>query len=100
MKVRMIHYKIKPGKLDEYLNLLASVQERTSGLEGMSFFQVFRDQEDPNTLFLVQVFENEEALEKYGEIGPNQEYHDAVTPLIEEYRLAMAYDVSEAKPLF
>lgn len=95
----MLHYKIKPGKLDEYLSLFAGVKERTDGLEGLTFFELFRDLEDPNTLLIAQVFEDEADLEKYGEIGPNKEYNDAVLPLIQGFSLAMTYEVSKASPL-
>ena len=100
MIVRMLHYKVKPGKLDEYLNLFAEVEERVSNLEGLSFFKLFEDREDPNTLFLVQVLADEEALKKYNEIGPDEEYTNAVMPLIEKFDLANAYKVSEVQPLF
>ena len=100
MIVRMIHYRVKPGKLDEYLNLFAGVEERVSNLEGLSFFKLFKDREDPNTMFLIQILDNEEALEKYTEVGPDEEYTEAVTPLIEEFMLANTYEVSEVKPLF
>lgn len=99
MIVRMLHYKIKPGKLDEYLSLFAGVKERVTGLEGIAFFKIFRDLEDPNTLFLVAVFEDSIDLEKYNEVGPNQEYNDAVMPLIEGFDLAMVYEVSAANPM-
>jgi quinol monooxygenase YgiN len=99
MNVRMLHYKIKPGKLDEYLSLFAGVKERVEGLEGVSFFQLFRDLEDPNTLFLTAIFEDNVDMEKYNEVGPNKEYNDAVTPLIAGFDLAMVYEVSEANPI-
>lgn len=99
MIVRMLHYKIKPGKLDAYLSLFGGLKERVTGLEGLSFFEVFQDLEDPNTLFLAMVFEDEMDMEKYNEVGPNQEYSDAVAPLIESFGLAMAYEVSKATPL-
>jgi quinol monooxygenase YgiN len=95
----MLHYKIKPGKLEEYLSLFAGVKERVTGLEGVNFFQLFRDLEDPNTLFLVAVFEDSLDLEKYNEVGPNKEYSDAVAPLITGFDLAMVYEVSAANPL-
>ena len=99
MVVRMLHYKVKPGKLDEYLSHFAGMKERTAGLEGMTFFELFRDLEDPNTLFVAQVFEDDADMDKYAEIGPNKEYNDAVLPMIEEFGLAMTYEVSEASPL-
>ena len=99
MIVRMLHYKIKPGKLEEYLSLFAGVKERTAGMEGMTFFELFRDLEDPNTLFIAQVFEDEMDMEKYNQIGPNEEYSAAVTPMIQEFGLAMTYEVSRAAPL-
>ena len=100
MIVRALHYKIKPGKMDEYLGHFAGVEERTANFEGLSFFKLFQDREDPNGLFIFQVFENEKAIEKYSEVGPTQEYTDKVMPLIEEFGLAQAYEVSKAKPLF
>ena len=100
MIVRVIHFKIKPGKLDEYLGHFSAVEERAAGFEGLSFFKLFKDREDPNTLFLFTVFDNEENTEKWAEIGPTKEYSDTVQPLIEEFGLAMSYDVSEAKSLF
>jgi quinol monooxygenase YgiN len=99
MIVRMLHYNIKPGKLDEYLSLFAGVKERVIGLEGINFFQMFRDLEDPNTLFLVTIFEDNFDMEKYNEVGPNQEYSNAVMPLIEGFDLAMVYEVSSATAL-
>jgi quinol monooxygenase YgiN len=99
MIVRMLHYKVKPGKLEEYLALFAGVKERTAGTEGLTFFELFRDLEDPNTLFIAQVFEDGADLDKYTEVGPNQEYNDAVLPLIEGFGHAMTYTVSEANPL-
>ena len=99
MVVRLLHYKVKPGKLDEYLSLFAGVKERTAGMEGMTFFELFQDLNDPNTLFIAQVFEDEMDLEKYNEIGPNEEYSKAVMPMIQEFGLAMTYEVSEASPL-
>lgn len=99
MIVRMLHYKIKPGKLDEYLSLFAGVKERTAGMEGITFFELFRDLEDPNTLFIAQVFEDTADMEKYGQIGPNEEYNAAVMPLIQEFGHAMTYEVSAAMPL-
>ena len=99
MIVRMLHYKIKPGKLDEYLSLFAGVKERTAGMEGISFFELFRDLEDPNTLFIAQVFEDGADMEKYGETGPNKEYNDAVLPMIKGFGLAMTYEVSAATPI-
>lgn len=30
MVVRLLHYKVKPGKLEEYVSLLAGVKERTA----------------------------------------------------------------------
>ena len=99
MVVRLLHYKVKPGKLDEYLSLFAGVKERTAGMEGMTFFELFQDLNDPNTLFIAQVFEDEMDLEKYNEIGPNEEYSKAVMPMIQEFGLAMTYEVSKASPL-
>ncbi len=99
MVVRMLHYKIKPGKLDEYLGLFAGVKERVAGMEGVAFFKLFRDLEDPNTLFLVVVFEDNIDLEKYNEVGPNKEYNEAVMPLIEGFDLATVYEVSKATTL-
>jgi quinol monooxygenase YgiN len=99
MIVRMLHYKIKPGKLDEYLSLFAGVKERIAGLEGIALFKLLRDLEDPNTLFLVAVFEDNLDLDKYNEVGPNKEYNDAVMPLIEGFDLAMVYEVSAANPM-
>jgi quinol monooxygenase YgiN len=99
MIVRMLHYKIKPGKLDEYLSLFAGVKERVAGMEGINFFELFRDLEDPNTLFLVAVFEDSLDLDKYNEVGPNKEYNEAVMPLIDGFDLAMVYEVSAANPL-
>lgn len=99
MIVRMLHYKIKPGKLDEYLSLFAGVKERVSGLEGIAFFELTRDLEDPNTLLLVAVFEDNVDMDKYNEVGPNKEYNDAVTPLIEGFDVAMVYEVSAANPM-
>ena len=100
MIVRVVHFKIKPGKLDEYLGHISGVEKRVAGLEGLSFFKLFQDREDPNTLFIFTVFDSEEAIERYSELGPNKEYTDSVQPLIEEFGLAMRYDVSEATPLF
>jgi hypothetical protein len=37
--------------------------------------------------------------DKYNEVGPNKEYSDAVSPLIEGFGHAMTYTVSEASPL-
>lgn len=99
MVVRMLHYKVKPGKMEEYLKLFAGVKERTAGMKGMTFFELFRDLKDPNTLFIAQVFEDEMDMEKYNQIGPNKEYSDAVSPLIQEFGLAMTYQVSKAAPL-
>jgi quinol monooxygenase YgiN len=99
MNVRVLHYRIKPGKLDEYLNLFAGVKERVAGMDGINFFKLFRDLEDPNMLCLVAVFEDSLDLERYSEIGPNQKYTDAVTPLIEGFDMAMVYEVSAANPL-
>ena len=99
MAVRMLHYKIKPGKLDEYLSLFAGVKERVSNLEGVNFFELFRDLEDPNTLFLAAVFEDSLDMDEYNKIGLNKEYNDAVTPLIEGFDLAMVYEVSGANPI-
>jgi len=99
MIVRLLHYKVKPGKMDEYLSLFAGVKKRTAGMEGMTFFELFRDLEDPNTLFIAQVFEDEMDLEKYNQVGPNEEYSKAVTPMIQEFGLAMTYEVSGASPL-
>ena len=99
MILRMLHYKVKPDKLDEYLSLFAGVKERTAALEGLTFFELFRDLEDPNTLLIAQVFEDEADMEEYAEIGPNKEYNDAVLPMIEGFHLAMTYEVSKASPL-
>ena len=99
MIVRMLHYKVEPGKLDEYLSLFAGVKERTAALEGLTFFELFRDLEDPNTLFIAQVFEDEADMEQYNEIGPNKEYSEAILPMIQEFGLAMTYEVSQASPL-
>ena len=99
MAIRMLHYRIKPGKLDEYLSLFASVKERVSGLGGVNFFELFRDLEDPNTLFLAAVFEDSLDMDEYNKIGPNKEYKDAVTPLIEGFDLAMVYEASAANPI-
>jgi quinol monooxygenase YgiN len=100
MNVRVLHYRIKTGKLDEYLSLFSDVKERVAGMDGISFFKLFRDLEDPNILCLVAVFEDSLDLERYNEIGPNQEYTDAVTPLIEGFDMAMVYEVSAANPLY
>lgn len=99
MVVRLLHYKIKPGKMDEYLGLFAGVKERTAGMEGMTFFELFRDIEDPNTLFIAQVFEDELDMDKYIELGPNEEYSAAVAPLIQEFGLAKVFEVSKATPM-
>lgn len=100
MVVRMLHYKIKPGKLEEYLSHFSKVADRTAGLEGLTFFEIMRDLKDPNTLLIAQVFEDDAALERYAEVGPDEKYTETVMPLIEEFGLAMTYEVSEAKPLF
>jgi quinol monooxygenase YgiN len=99
MDVRMLHYKIRPGKLDEYLSHFAGLKERVSGMEGINFFGLFRDLEDPNTLFLAIVIDDNLDMEKYNEVGPNKEYSDAVMPLIEGFDLAMVYEVSAANPM-
>mgnify|MGYP000738906765 CR=1 FL=1 len=99
MIVRMLHYQIKPGKRDAYLKLFRDLQERVAGMEGLAFFDLFQDLEDPNTLFLVAVFEDSLDLDKYNEVGPNKKYNDAVMPLIEGFDLAMVYEVSAANPL-
>ena len=99
MKVRVLHYRIKPGKLEAYLSLFAGVKERVADMDGISFFKLFRDLEDPNTLFLIAVFEDSLDLERYNEIGPNKAYVDAITPLIEGFDMSMVYEVSAAKPL-
>ena len=100
MNVRVLHYRIKQGKLDEYLSLFDGVKERVAGMDGINFFQLFRDMEDPNVLCLVAVFEDNLDLERYNETGPNQEYTDAVMPLIEGFDIAMVYEVSAAHPLY
>jgi quinol monooxygenase YgiN len=100
MNVRVLHYRIKQGKLDEYLSLFAGVKERVAGMDGINFFKLFRDMEDPNVLCLVAVFEDNLDLERYNEIGPNQEYTDAVMPLIEGFDIAMVYEVSAAHALY
>jgi quinol monooxygenase YgiN len=99
MIVRLLHYKIKPGMLDEYLGLFNDLKERVVDVKGLSFFNVFRDLEDPNTLFLASVFEDDADMETYNEVGPNKEYSDAVGSLIESFGLAMAYEVSGARPI-
>ena len=99
MNVRVLHYRIKPGKLDEYLRLFAGMKEQVAGMEGISFFKLFRDLEDANVLCLIAVFEDSLDLERYNEIGPNQTYTDAVMPLIEGFDMAMVYEVSAATPI-
>lgn len=100
MNVRLLHYQIKPGQRDAYLKLFRDLQERVAGMEGLAFFNIFQDLEDPNTLFLAAVFEDELDMDKYAEIGPNQAYSDAVAPLIESFDLAMSYEVSKATALY
>ena len=75
------------------------MKERVSGLEGVNFFELFRDLEDPNTLFLAAIFEDSLDMDEYNEVGPNKAYNDAVTPLIEGFDLAMVYEVSAANPI-
>ena len=48
---------------------------------------------------IAQVFEANADMEKYNEVGPNEEYSAAVTPMIQEFGLAMTYEVSKATPL-
>ena len=99
MVIRMLHYKIKPGKLDEYLGLFAGVKERVANIKGLTYFELFRDLKDPNTLFIAQVFEDGADMEKYAEIGPNEDYNNAVLPMIEGFGHAMTYEVNSASPL-
>ena len=78
----------------------ASRLSRVEGMEGLAFLKVFQDLEDPNTLFLAAVFEDDIDMDKYTEVGPNQAYSDAVAPLVESFDLAMSYEVSKATALY
>ncbi|MVM31156.1 antibiotic biosynthesis monooxygenase [Spirosoma sp. HMF4905] len=58
-------WRTKDGQLETVLKLLADVAEKSTEEEGNLFYTVYQSYAAPNTLFLVEGYKDETALDKH-----------------------------------
>ena len=66
MLVMMVNAKVKPGKREEFLNVIQEDAESTTKNEPGNFgFYVIQNNEDPDRFFLFEVYKDQAALEAH-----------------------------------
>jgi quinol monooxygenase YgiN len=72
--------RVKPGKLNEFRNLVHLNEPQVQAEPGFVSSQVFRTKEDPNVFKVLQIFADDEAWRLHGERVGAPEFKD---PLME-----------------
>ena len=80
MLALMVNVKVKPGRRDEFLEVIREDAESTSSKEEGNFqFAVIQDNDDPDSFFFLEMYRDQAALE-----------HHRTTPHFLKYREATA----------
>ncbi|WP_040005532.1 putative quinol monooxygenase [Fibrisoma limi] len=58
-------WRTKSGQLEEVLKLLAEVVQKSREENGNLFYTVYQSYNDPNTLFLIEGYKDESALDAH-----------------------------------
>ncbi len=88
---------IKPSRRDEALTLAREVSEATQAEAGCVSYEFYVGVRDPNTLILLQEWENMEALSKHFESEHMRVFMDALPDVLAGHVLTRRYTV-QAQP--
>jgi|GEM_PF-2973349 len=79
--VQHVRYSIKPGKLEDYLPLLAELEEASRKVPGVLSFQHYHDRQDANIIFLEARFESKEVAQQVFDSPTRAKYLAAAADL-------------------
>ena len=85
MLVLMVNVQVKPGRRDEFIEVIKEDQLSTSTKEDGNFqFNVIQDNEDPDRFFLYEVYRDEAALEAHRAAPHFLKYREATADIYVE----------------
>ncbi|MGE5630585.1 MAG: putative quinol monooxygenase [Caulobacteraceae bacterium] len=87
--------RAKSDKLDRILELSKEMVEKTVKEEGCIRYELFQDVKDPNTLIILEEWENEEALGRH----MASEHFKRLVPQMNEFR-ERASEINICRKLF
>lgn len=76
----VVRKRIKDGKIDEAISLYKELVSASQREEGCIQYNLYQDNNDKNVLFIIEEWENEEALEKHNA----SEHFTRLVPMIAE----------------
>ena len=84
MLVVMVNARVKPGKRDEFLQVIREDGESTTRNEPGNFgFYVVQNNEDPDRFFLFELYKDEAALEAHRATPHFRKYREATAEIYE-----------------
>lgn len=85
MLVLMVNVQVKPGRRDEFIEVIKEDQLSTSTKEDGNFqFNVIQDNEDSDRFFLYEVYRDEAALEAHRAAPHFLKYREATADIYVE----------------
>ena len=85
MLVLMVNVQVKPGRRDEFIEVIKEDQLSTSTKEDGNFqFNVIQDNEDPDRFFLYEVYRDVAALEAHRAAPHFLKYREATADIYVE----------------
>ncbi|MCC6616226.1 MAG: antibiotic biosynthesis monooxygenase [Anaerolineae bacterium] len=80
-----IHVKVKPDKLDEFMEVALLDARETVKETGNLRFEVYRRQESPTELVVFEIYRSEEAVEAHRQTDHIKAWRSAVAAYADEY---------------
>lgn len=65
MFVQLVHFEVKPGRIDEFLDVFRVNYDGTTQEPGNFRFDVLQSSEDESRFTMYEIFESEDALEDH-----------------------------------
>lgn len=80
MFTRIVRFRIKPDKVDEFILATREHASLSSAESGISRFEVMQDEGNPEAFFLIISFENDASRERHFSTDHYKSWHGTVSP--------------------
>jgi len=92
-----IHVKVKPDKLDEFMQVALLDARETVKEAGNLRFEIYRQEDNPTELLVFEIYESEAALEEHRQTEHIKAWRSAVAAYADEYTRVLLTPVFPAE---
>ena len=78
----LLRFTIREGSIDEAVDLMKKQMKRNLGDEGCLMSNAFQSKTNPNDIYLLLGWENEDAIDKHLKTEHDKEFREELDPLL------------------